>query len=93
MPFTTDMSPSPVAIIDPKVSVETPDRLPAVMSKHLEMYITTTYDPSYGWSKGDRRELHRILSAVDPKSALGSTHRYQNARKFYRDICRVRREQ
>ena len=74
-------------------SVEPPYLLSAFMLKHLEMYFTTKYDPSYGWSKEDRLELHSILSAVDPKSALGSTERYRNARKYYRDVCRVRREQ
>ena len=35
------------------------------------------------------RELHGILSEVDPDSELGSTTRYSDARIFYRHMCQV----
>jgi hypothetical protein len=83
------MSPTSATISDPKVPVESPDRLRAFLRKHPEMRFKTEYDPSYAWSMVDVLELHGILSEVDKHSELGCTFRYRNAKKFYRHLSQV----
>ena len=80
---------SSVTITDPKVTLGSPDRLSVFLSSHPEMHGRQTYDSSYGWSKEDGLELYDIVSTVDPKSLLGRTPEYRNARKFYRHWCQV----
>ena len=65
------------------------DRLPDFISRHPEMRFRMKYDPSFAWSVEIVRELHGILSEVDPDSELGSTTRYSDARIFYRHMCQV----